>query len=537
IPFTVDVINPCLDGGINITDIGIEERVTVIYMDRSAWGPMTTTRVPFPFNEHIPSSPFNESRSFRLGLPPLEPQTPQPSQAPANSTTTQRRKSVPLIGLNPSFQTQPLKVTHHLTFKVRASASGGLRKAKTVTVEIPITLVTCKRESSLLYQSENLLALVEDVEREEEERERRRQGRNSRRLSIETLPLYEPGTEIVLECHGGIIVDNLLQAAGARAEISTAESDNTFEGEIPPGYDVFGFDEGGFADEIASQQQQMVVQQLEIQQTEQPQHQIRHDGDSEAFLQSFTTQSASPASIYDDNFGGTISRNSIRSAVAHSYQPPGEEVIALIPFIDNNPPSFQTSTRANNSFDIDRMDSNSNNNSRRNRPRGSKSIISISSFLNASYSTLGRRGYPHSFQSEPMRQNEMHRHTSTIPPPPTIPVMHPRDDVEPDIIQINSTTPATTTTSSSSTAAVSYNGPSRHVVTKISSFTGAFKSMFLTKRRNNLAVHNEVVQIPAMDAEETSGFRSLRDTYANEGRLKLRRASFVGLFARSNGGR
>ncbi|ORY36659.1 hypothetical protein BCR33DRAFT_770148 [Rhizoclosmatium globosum] len=311
IPFTIDILNKTATGLI-VTDVAIEERVTVIYMDRSTWGPITTTRIPYPYTEHVPSSQLNESRSFRLTLPPIEPGSPHPniaqpsappvspasdtptttSSAPSSipSTHTIRRRrassSLPSLirpssastttststdnppGLNPSFQTQPLKITHHLTFRIRPTSPSSTLLTP-ISIDIPITLITCRRESSLLYQSESLVSLVEEVEREEEDRQRRREG-VERRRSIDTLPVYEVG-----EYDGREDV----------VEISYVHP--------PPGYDGVG---GSSEDEIRAEVPNM--------------------------------RDASVASG--------------RSTLTQSYRPPGDDVIALLPFTDNNPPSFRS---------------------------------------------------------------------------------------------------------------------------------------------------------------------------------------------------
>ncbi|KAJ3028230.1 UNVERIFIED_CONTAM: hypothetical protein HDU68_002158 [Siphonaria sp. JEL0065] len=409
IPFTIDILNTS-STGLVLTDIAIEERVAVIYMDKSKWGPITTTRVPFPFKEHVPPSAHNESRSFRLGLPRLEPQTPLPfsTQQPESFVSSALRRGRRIsafigggdddsddnqqqqeqqerqrIGLNASFQTQPLKVTHHLTFKVRRSSSSKTIQ-KPITIDIPIVLITCRRETSLLYQSESLVALVEEAERDEEEQERRREGGGSRRgtnrrrsSSVDTLPKYEPGEDgvIVLESFGGEDVfgevgiggsagfDAIGSSVEGQAESSSSDP-RQYEGEVsvvvneegpveyegpPPSYDVFGFD-----DSAAS------VYSSAVPTAATPN--IVNDGgeidDAEAYLADFETleegmiesaptplrpsTSSSSSSVMDAN--PIMSHSFSSSSVRSTYCPPGDNVISLAPFIDNNPPSFQEST-------------------------------------------------------------------------------------------------------------------------------------------------------------------------------------------------
>ncbi|KAJ3027764.1 UNVERIFIED_CONTAM: hypothetical protein HDU68_003159 [Siphonaria sp. JEL0065] len=391
IPFTIDILNTS-STGLVLADIAIEERVTVIYMDKSKWGPITTTRVPFPFKEHIPPSPHNESRSFRLGLPRLEPQTPHPTtnQQPESfvASTLRRGRRISAfigggdynnnsdddqqqqeqeqqerqrIGLNASFQTQPLKVTHHLTFKVRRFSSSKTIQ-NPITIDIPIVLITCRRETSLLYQSESLVALVEEVERDEEERERRREG-------VIVLESFG-GEDVIGEIGiGGIAGDIVIgerdegQAGPSssvprqdQGEVSVAvneEGQMEYEGP-PPGYDVFGFD-----DSAAS------VYSCAVPTTALPSivHDVNDGGeadDAEAYLNDFqnleeggTESAAAPSrpsfsssSVMNANpiMSHSLSSSSIRSTITQSYRPPGDDVIALAPFVDNNPPSFHEST-------------------------------------------------------------------------------------------------------------------------------------------------------------------------------------------------
>ncbi|KAI9341146.1 hypothetical protein BDR26DRAFT_1007248 [Obelidium mucronatum] len=426
IPFTIDILNTSSTttsggcAGVWITDIAIEERVTVIYMDRSTWGPLTTTRVPFPFKEYIPASPYNESRSFRLGLPRLEPDTPHPHPPPPPipGSNTRRQRAASLsrstasssittaaaapesrIGLNASFQTQPLKVTHHITFKIRPIANTNLlqRRRRPIVIDIPIVLIPSRRESSLLYQSETLAALVEEVERDEEERERRREGR-VRRLSVETLPVYERGEEgedgvIVLECVGGGGVE--VQRRGAieggggggmggggsvwattrnteEIAVNTVDTQSIEIASPPPEYNVYGFDESteslysrmghvrarsssaadsdSFREEEAVEAEPYLNDEIDIDQVFGRWGGLGGGGDpfatatatTTATMGSQTTAASSGVSLHMAL--ASSSSSSVRSTITQSYRPPGEDVIALSPFVDNNPPSFQEST-------------------------------------------------------------------------------------------------------------------------------------------------------------------------------------------------
>ncbi|KAJ3071703.1 hypothetical protein HDU98_004927 [Podochytrium sp. JEL0797] len=350
IPFTVSVLNPT-STPLLVTDIAIEERVTVIYADRSKWGPITTTRTPFPFTQHIPPSNHNESRSFRLALPALEPQTPHPNiPDPTAPFTTLRRisrrntLSDSTRGLNASFQTQPLKLTHHIVFKIRGSGSNKARLFKPIVIDIPIVLIPTRREASLLYQNEGLVALVEEVEREEEERERRREGR-ARTSSIDTLPVYEGGhvESIVLE--RGEVLESISQDGVDGAEATEGVSDG------PPEYDAFGFDES-----VSLSSQSVVVR---VAQDDDDAESLSSDywsveddefrescgaGPTTSPTDTTSASSATSATTSTTAAGAQLvltSSQSFRSTITQSYQPPGEDVILLTPFIDNNPPSFR----------------------------------------------------------------------------------------------------------------------------------------------------------------------------------------------------
>ncbi|KAJ3224773.1 Arrestin domain-containing protein 2 [Chytriomyces hyalinus] len=383
IPFTVDIINHSTDT-LHLSQICIEERVTVIYADRSTWGPTPCIRVPFPYAETISATDRSTVRSFRLSLPPLEPQHVVPrdiglgksliwggmrSRSSSSLRTggeTESAATSNVFGLNASFNTQPLKVAHFITCKLQSASSaaafvsGAVNKRRAITIEIPIILVTCRRDASLLYQNEGLQALVEEVEREEEERQRRREGRPERRLSLDTLPIYESGgvdmaDVIVLESQQGIQLphlpslpslalqnlrepadDDQIELGADQGESNGAVELN--EHGLPPGYDAYGFgDESNqFGEEMDTIRMGEAVDSDSVTYQESPRtslgarHEERGRDSAIADLVSPITVS-SASSIQAENSGAPL-----------SYEPPGENVIALAPFVDNNPPSFHS---------------------------------------------------------------------------------------------------------------------------------------------------------------------------------------------------
>ncbi|KAJ3406462.1 Arrestin domain-containing protein 2 [Chytriomyces hyalinus] len=381
IPFTVDIINHSTDT-LHLSKICIEERVTVVYADRSTWGPIPCIRVPFPYAETISATDRATVRSFRLSLPPLEPQQVVPKDTrvgksliwgglKSRSSTSLRREpelatGSRVVGLNASFNTQPLKVAHFITCTLQ-SASGATAfisapsKARgAITIEIPIVLVTCKRDASLLYQNESLQALVEEVEREEEERQRRREGRSERRLSLDTLPIYESGgveeaDVIVLESQQGIQLPHVTLLPGLALEdlrehehnsprelnANQSESCETMELNefgLPPGYDVYGFggEDGHVAEDIDS---------IRIRHTADTDSAVNQDSPRTS-LSTRNEERGHDSAIADLvsplTFASTSSAQTENVCAPLSYEPPGENVIALTPFVDNNPPSFQS---------------------------------------------------------------------------------------------------------------------------------------------------------------------------------------------------
>ncbi|KAI8830412.1 hypothetical protein BJ741DRAFT_620033 [Chytriomyces cf. hyalinus JEL632] len=383
IPFTVDIINHSTDT-LHLSQICIEERVTVIYADRSTWGPTPCTRVPFPYAETISATDRSTVRSFRLSLPPLEPQHVVPrdtglgksliwgglrSRSSTSLRTggeTESAAASNVFGLNASFNTQPLKVAHFITCKLQSASSaaafvsGAVNKRRAITIEIPIILVTCRRDASLLYQNEGLQALVEEVEREEEERQRRREGRPERRLSLDTLPIYESGgvdvaDVIVLESQQGIQLPHLPSLPSlALQNLREPVDDDQIElgvdqGEsrgavelnehgLPPGYDAYGFGDESIqlVEEMDTIRMGETADSDSVTYQESPRtslgtrYEERGRDSAIADLVSPITVS-SDSSIQTENTGAPL-----------SYEPPGENVIALAPFVDNNPPSFQS---------------------------------------------------------------------------------------------------------------------------------------------------------------------------------------------------
>ncbi|KAI8832387.1 hypothetical protein BJ741DRAFT_287296 [Chytriomyces cf. hyalinus JEL632] len=378
IPFTVDIINHSTDT-LHLSKICIEERVTVVYADRSTWGPIPCTRVPFPYAETISATDRATVRSFRLSLPPLEPQQVVPTDTrvgksliwvglKSRSSPSLRRESdlatgSRVVGLNASFNTQPLRVAHFITCTLQ-SASGatsfisGPSKARgAITIEIPIVLVTCKRDASLLYQNESLQALVEEVEREEEERQRRREGRSERRLSLDTLPIYESGESdvIVLESQQGIQLPNVpflpnLALPDLRehednspSELNADQSESYETMELnefglPPGYDAYGFggEDSHFGEEIDS---------IRITHAADTNSAANQDSPRTSFSTRNEEQgrdSAIADLVSPLTFASASSAQTENGCAPLSYEPPGENVIVLTPFVDNNPPSFQS---------------------------------------------------------------------------------------------------------------------------------------------------------------------------------------------------
>ncbi|KAJ3318087.1 Arrestin domain-containing protein 4, partial [Blyttiomyces sp. JEL0837] len=193
IPLTFEITNHSTDG-IHLSDVAIEERTLCSYPDGSCWGPTVSNKVPFPFTETFSPSIRMVARSFRLTLPTLEPQTPHPTSEDQDSifsltrlrTDNDSGSGSKQTGLNASFSSTLLNVSHYLVASVRSLRTG----SPSVTIEVPIKLIGIRRDRSLYYQAAQLNAVVDDADREA-----RRRG-----PSIDTLPLYERRSSIDPSC-------------------------------------------------------------------------------------------------------------------------------------------------------------------------------------------------------------------------------------------------------------------------------------------------------------------------------------------------
>ncbi|KAJ3125682.1 Arrestin domain-containing protein 2, partial [Irineochytrium annulatum] len=150
IPITFKIHNESTEP-FAIEEVSLEERTTCTYADGSRRGPLTTARIPFRYAETFPPPPpfppYNgedpslrlHTRTLRLSLPPLEPATPSVVAA-AGQETKQR-------GLNASFTSSLLSVSHHLVVRCRSSAPGSAAS----TIEFPVHLVAIPRTRSLIH--------------------------------------------------------------------------------------------------------------------------------------------------------------------------------------------------------------------------------------------------------------------------------------------------------------------------------------------------------------------------------------------------
>ncbi|KAJ3348060.1 hypothetical protein HDU83_001603 [Entophlyctis luteolus] len=185
-------------------------------------------------------------------------------------------------------------------------------------------LVPFKRENSLLYQSESLIALVEEAEREEEERERRSSG-NRRRDSIDTLPVYEPGNSVFLE--------NSDEFSNFRFQTSSDEiralHDNAHPQltGMPPGY-----------------QDSTDVSQSESLERNRISRGSQGD-EADDLIENTESLIHTLRSTTETTLNSGSSSHSYCAAMLNAYRPPGDGVIALAPFVDNNPPSFEHSRK------------------------------------------------------------------------------------------------------------------------------------------------------------------------------------------------
>ncbi|KAJ3116185.1 hypothetical protein HDU96_010211 [Phlyctochytrium bullatum] len=197
IPITFSITNHSTDG-VLISDVAIEERCLCTYSDGSFWGPTTTQRIPFFFSETFGPSQRSVNRSLRISLPVLEPTTAQPPETGSLALSVASSVASSLffrggpggtgpfgsgmIGLNASFSSNLLTVSHYLVVSVRSTRSGSPQK----TIEIPIVLVAIPKTRALLHQAAHLMAIVDEADREAA-----RRG-----ASIDTLPLYTPRLSI-----------------------------------------------------------------------------------------------------------------------------------------------------------------------------------------------------------------------------------------------------------------------------------------------------------------------------------------------------
>ncbi|KAJ3410145.1 hypothetical protein HDV05_004049 [Chytridiales sp. JEL 0842] len=166
IPLTLTLTNHS-PSPLSLSSLTLEESATANYPDGTSLGPIITHQIPFPFKTTLPPSTRSQSFFFRLNLPNLEPQTPHPTSPPSPNPQ----------GLNASFTTQLLTLSHHLTFTLRSLRPGSTPNK----VCIPLVLVGIRREDSLLYQAARLNQVVQDADLEA-----------MGRASLDTLPVYEP---------------------------------------------------------------------------------------------------------------------------------------------------------------------------------------------------------------------------------------------------------------------------------------------------------------------------------------------------------
>ncbi|KAJ3168751.1 hypothetical protein HK101_011600 [Irineochytrium annulatum] len=167
IPVHFTVTNPGPEP-LLLTALHLEERVHVHHgPSHNPSPPILTTCIPFPVSHRFP--PGISTKTVRLTLPRLEPTTPIPS--PMSSSSTPQ-------GLNGSFTTTLLRVSHQVSATLRSAQ----RLSQPRAVRCGVALVVTPRERSLMHRAAVMNAVVEDAEREAE-------GRGA---SIDTLPLYEP---------------------------------------------------------------------------------------------------------------------------------------------------------------------------------------------------------------------------------------------------------------------------------------------------------------------------------------------------------
>ncbi|KAJ3327986.1 Arrestin domain-containing protein 3, partial [Blyttiomyces sp. JEL0837] len=179
---TLDIINHTGDG-FTISGVSIEERALCTYPDSSVWGPIVTNKIPYTYSETFPANPRTISRSFRVIIPSIEPRTPHPPTTEEEILLESLNPSP--IGLNPSFTSALLSVSHYLMITVKST-----RHASTpCLIQVPVVFVAITRRRSLLHQAAHLMAIADEADAGNG-------GDLVRPGSIDTLPVYQPRTSM-----------------------------------------------------------------------------------------------------------------------------------------------------------------------------------------------------------------------------------------------------------------------------------------------------------------------------------------------------
>ncbi|KAJ1569248.1 Arrestin domain-containing protein 2 [Cladochytrium tenue] len=139
----------------------------------------------------------------------------QSSHIPPPTTPSVPSANLPL-GLNASFSSSLLSVSHFLVASIRSTRRG----SPSVVMEIPLVLVAIRRDNSLLRRAIQLNAVVDDDERE-----------NMRRASLDTLPLYEPPP--VTESQALAVVDEDAEGDEVVAALDAQDDSDTDDEESP----------------------------------------------------------------------------------------------------------------------------------------------------------------------------------------------------------------------------------------------------------------------------------------------------------------